>query len=140
MKENSEHIYFKKGYKYQVTRPFYHKLSINPFVEYLGRYYSLSMEGVLTVHIGYAWDGSSGPTLDTKNQFRASAVHDALCQLIEEGIIKESFRDSAHKIFYDILIEDKMNKIRAKLWLYCLKKFNKTYSQTRKNQKEICAP
>ena len=40
----------------------------------------------LLIKDGYAWDGASGPTIDTKNTQTASLVHDGLWQLIAAGL------------------------------------------------------
>jgi hypothetical protein len=41
---------------------------------------------------GYAWNGPSGPTLDTRNFMRGSLVHDALYQLMREGRMDNGLR------------------------------------------------
>ena len=43
-------------------------------------YYTLTPD-CLTVKEDYAWDGASGPGMDTRNSMRASLVHDALYQV-----------------------------------------------------------
>ena len=73
--------------------------------------------GTLKLKEGYAWDGASGPGLDTKNIMRASLVHDALCQLIWLGELPESRQIDADKELRRICLEDKMSKIRA-WWVY----------------------
>ena len=42
----------------------------------------LNTKGHLIIKRSYAWDGPSGPTIDTKNFMRGSLVHDALYQLM----------------------------------------------------------
>ena len=64
---------------------------------------------------GYAWDGPSGPTFDTPAFMRGSLIHDALYQLIREKHLRPEFRVVADKILYDILREDGMSLIRAKI-------------------------
>ena len=73
----------------------------------------LCKDGLLIIDQGYAWDGPSGPTLDTKDWMRASLVHDALYQLIREGVIPESRRKKADKIMKTIMLEDGMPRLRA---------------------------
>ncbi len=69
--------------------------------------------GTLTVHAHYAWDGPSGPTFDTKTFMRASLFHDALCQLIGEGLLDKKYRKYADQLLRKIALEDGMNKFRA---------------------------
>ena len=77
----------------------------------------ITEEGLLTVSKGYAWDGPSGPTIDTKNFMRGSLVHDALYQLIREKKIDEDQRKRADEILREICLEDGMSKIRA-WWVF----------------------
>lgn len=42
---------------------------------------------------GYAWDGSSGPAIDTKACMRASALHDVWCQAMKKKRYKNSYRN-----------------------------------------------
>ena len=68
---------------------------------------------VLTVHAHYAWDGPSGPTFDTKTFMRGSLFHDALCQLIGEGLLDKKYRKYADQLLRQICLEDGMSKFRA---------------------------
>lgn len=113
---NDKKISFRKlrKYKYQLveTKAFRTRMQGkeggNPFI-------NISQDGILTIQNGYAWDGPSGPTFDTKNFMRASLVHDAFYQLIREGILNENDdRKLADKILEEMCIEDGMSKFRAR--------------------------
>ena len=66
---------------------------------------------------GYAWDGPSGPTLDTKNSMRASLVHDGLYQAIRSGWLpREPARKIADFEFLRILKADGMIWVRRWAW------------------------
>lgn len=72
----------------------------------------------------YAWDGPSGPTIDTENFMRGSLVHDVLYQLIREGHLdKKSWRLYADKLIRKICLEDGMNKFRAWYVYHTLRMF-----------------
>ena len=73
-------------------------------------------KNALLIKEGYAWDGASGPTIDTPSSMRGSLVHDALYQLMRLGLISENNRDYADSLLKKICLEDGMNKVRAKLW------------------------
>lgn len=73
-------------------------------------------DGVLSIAPKYAWDGASGPTIDTKNVLRPSLVHDALYQLMREGILSVAYKKDADKIFYKLLKENKVWSVRARVW------------------------
>lgn len=100
-------------YKYVLTSPYQHKL-IHPIEDYSGIHAPLSADFMrrwpsaqsplwvapgpedlpvvtftgecLELASGYAWDGSTGPALDTVNFMRGSLVHDALYQVIAEMV------------------------------------------------------
>ena len=62
---------------------------------------------------GYAWDGLSGPTVDTHSSMRGSLVHDALYQLMREPCLDcNKDRKEADNILYDFCRQDGM------MWLY----------------------
>lgn len=69
--------------------------------------------GRLYIRKGYAWDGPSGPALDTVNFLRASLVHDALYQLIGGGYLPRSWKKDADKELYAIARADGMPWWRA---------------------------
>lgn len=68
--------------------------------------------GRLVVRRGYAWDGPSGPTIDTKTFMRASVVHDVLYQLLREGKLPPSYRKLADQELIRYAKLDGMNSIR----------------------------
>ena len=49
----------------------------------------------VTLYAGYAWDGNSGPAVNTLKCLRASALHDVWCQAMSADIFKNSFRNWA---------------------------------------------
>ena len=77
----------------------------------------ITKEGLLAISKRYAWDGPSGPTIDTKIFICGSLVHDALYQLIREKKIDEHQRKRADEILREICLEDGMSKIRA-WWVF----------------------
>lgn len=99
-------IYYRAGYKYQLAADY---AVLTPFhlvspveTEWL----RLSEAGWLLIRQGYAWDGPSGPTLDTASAMRGSLIHDALYQLIRLGNLGVACRAAADQIYEDCLIAD----------------------------------
>jgi len=89
-----------------------------------GEFVRLSKGGWLTVKRGYAWDGASGPTFDTPATLRASLFHDALYQLIGEGLLTlDDAREIADEILERVMLEDGAWPLRAKLWLVAVRAF-----------------
>ena len=68
---------------------------------------------MLTINKGYSWDGPSGPTFDSSNFMQGSLVHDALYQLIREGVLPTDERKRADEIMREICLQDGMSKFRA---------------------------
>ncbi len=73
--------------------------------------------GNLIIRKGYSWDGPSGPTIDTKNFMRGSLIHDALYQLMREGVLPQQLRKKVDNILQEVCIKDGMSKVRA-WWVY----------------------
>lgn len=116
-------IEYKSGYKYQLVSRYILRTPIFPRKPILTRYVSLSTTGWLHVRDGYAWDGASGPTIDTRDTMRASLVHDSLYQLMRLGLLDRSHRRDVDLLFRRILIEDHAPKFRAHLWYLAVRLF-----------------
>ena len=109
-------------YKYELTELFRVQTGILPvrdhYAPYLiGHYVSLAEEGILLLGKGYAWDGASGPAMDTQSIMRGALVHDGLYQLMREGGLPLSYRKPADKLLRKMCREDGMMWIRA-WWVY----------------------
>lgn len=104
-----------KGYKYQTVEPYVYEtgIQLDQAVSTTGKWLQMTRTGRLTVKRGYAWDGPSGPTIDSKDFMRGSLVHDALYQLIREQKIPKTLRKRADQMLRDICLEDGMSSIRA---------------------------
>ena len=106
-------IFYKKGYKYQLAESYSQVINIYPGCLIQTEYVQLTLSGVLTIKEGYAWDGPSGPTVDTKNFMRGSLVHDVLYQLIRLGYLPPHAKEDADNLLYSMCLEDGMSPIRA---------------------------
>ena len=101
-------------YKYQLMEDYTVQIEIEPAQEITFKFLSLSKEGVLCIRKNYAWDGPSGPTIDTKNFMRGSLVHDALYQLMRlKTLDHKKCRKRADEILKEMCREDGMNPFRA---------------------------
>lgn len=111
-------IVYKSGYKYQLKRDFTLEIPIRPVALIGNDFVKLDDRGVLVIKSAYAWDGPSGPTIDTQNFMRGSLVHDALYQLMREGWLEAStWRQPADRLLQQLCIEDGMSSLRA-WWVY----------------------
>jgi hypothetical protein len=101
-------------YKYQLTRDYTVQIDIKPAENIEYKFLSLSSEGQLTMRKYYAWDGPSGPTIDTKSFMRGSLVHDALYQLMRLSALDHKvYRQRADAIMKEICLQDGMCSFRA---------------------------
>jgi len=74
----------------------------------------LTTDGELTIKNRYAWDGPSGPTIDTKSFIRGSLVHDALYQLMRERHLDhQKHREYVDDLLKKMCLEDGMSRLRA---------------------------
>ena len=106
-------IAYTEGYKYQLAEDYHVVIDIRPHVPVSTRYIRLGQDGSLFIRQDYAWDGPSGPAIDTPNFMRGSLVHDVLYQLIRAGLLDDSYRARADAILHEICREDGMSAIRA---------------------------
>lgn len=154
MLERDRWIYYKEGYKYITTR-FYRVKTLmcpsttqriirstldidgNPVTIPL---VTLEPSGWLTIYPGYAWDGASGPTIDTKDSMGGSAFHDAGYQLMRLGMANLEWKEYIDKVFHEIMIEDGMVKPRADLWLWAVNKFGRGSTIPSAEPMELVAP
>ena len=113
----SEQIKYRNGYKYQLAEDYQTRIGIKPEQFILTPWIRLDIDGMISIVAGYAWDGPSGPTLDTADSMRGSLVHDALYQLMREGHLDaKTHRRAADRELWRICVEDGMLKPRADVW------------------------
>lgn len=101
-----------KGYKYETLENISCQVDL-PDVE--GNDYAAIISGRLSVRSRYAFDGPSGPTFDTPTTMRASLFHDALCQLIEEGVLDKKYRKYADELLRTHMLEDQLSNANGNL-------------------------
>lgn len=110
-------ILYRSGYRYQLASDCVVQTEIFPLENIVTDYVNLYKDGTLLVKKGYAWDGASGPAIDTKNFMRGSLCHDACYQLLRLGWLDPDCRDDADRLLQRICLEDGMTRIRA-WWVY----------------------
>ena len=110
-------IAFRDGYKYQLAETYALVVPVCPSVGVGNQWIDLTPQGMLTIQRGYAWDGPSGPTIDSPCFMRGSLVHDALYQIMRESLIPETYREVADRTLQRICREDGMTRLRA-WWVY----------------------
>ena len=133
-------IMYKDGYKYQLYVDYVHPqaLDCKPVYQVSTPYLEMTSGGILTIKKGYAWDGPSGPTWDTKNFMTPSLVHDALYQLMRMGYLYANLghRKIADLELYRMCRERGMWYVRAQ-WVYAGVRLGGRRAASQAGQKEI---
>lgn len=134
-------FYQKLGrWKYRLAADYQIKIGFFETKAERGNDYVWLDHGSLTIFKGYAWDGPSGPSIDTRNWMRASLVHDALYQLIREGHVPRDLRKSVDQLMRSHLLEDGMSRIRA-AWSYAaVRRFGERSTKSSRGEKILTAP
>jgi hypothetical protein len=109
-------IHYRAGYKYQLAKTYACKTPILG-ASVSAEFYDLHPDGLLVIKQGYAWDGASGPTLDTAASMRPSLVHDVFCQMMRAGELDYyRWQNDVNAFFKTQCMEDGMWAWRAALW------------------------
>jgi hypothetical protein len=137
-----DRIAYKKGYKYWLVRPY--SLHVPIFPEHTvvssGGFVTLGKNGVLAIRVGYAWDGPSGPTFDTKTFMRGSLVHDSLYQIMREGLLDNSYRDTADRMLGRICRSDGMCGVRVWYVVGMVNRFAQSAADPKNRKPILYAP
>lgn len=118
-----------KHYKYQLMDDF--TMNVDLGGQCLVSGFIKLGDGFLWIGPRYCWDGSSVPLKKyikwiwdcDKYCKTASLVHDALCQLIREGLLPMSYKQRVDEIYRDMCIKGGMGKLQANIRYKCLRKF-----------------
>lgn len=119
-----KYIAYFAGYKFQLEADYSQNvgfaipagIAIPPWV-------ALDADGTLHVKAGYAWDGASGPIEQSAHVLRGSLVHDALYQLMREGKLDQSYRESADMALKQCCIDDGMSHWYAQAIFSAVREF-----------------
>lgn len=117
----------KVDYKYQIKSEAQFKV---PVVGYKidEDYFSLNEFGTLTLKKGYAWNGATA-AIDTKTFEDASAVHDALYQMIKTKLLPEAIRLVADKELKRMCLKAGMGAIRAQYVYLAVRAFGAIFAR-----------
>ena len=137
----AKRILYRSGYKYQLATAYRIKIRIRPKKDVDTEFVKLKKSGDLTVVRGYAWDGPSGPVIDTRQNMRASLVHDALYQLMRhKELSARTHKDKADRLFKKMCIEDGIPRVTAHIYYLGLKLGGKPATDPKNKKKVKRAP
>lgn len=106
-------IKYKGGFKYQLVGDYTVQTRIITGRSIKTDFIELTATGELTLKNGYACDGPSGPTVDTKTFMRGAFGHDGKYQLMRMGLIGQHWREIADQELREDCLQDGMNRFRA---------------------------
>ena len=129
---------YRNGYKNQLyNKPEVFQLKyIFPEKDIITHLGTITTKGVMTIFSWYAWDGASGPTVDTKNVVRGSCGHDFLYELIRLGFLPFRYWELADKELNNWLKENGTSAFRRWYWMKGLALAAGSAANPR-NQKEV---
>ena len=119
-------LFYKAGYKYQLTREYYFKTHIQVDVVVETDWIRLDTDGQMTVKKGYAWNGAS-MVPDTQASIFASCGHDATGQLMQLGLISWSWLPISNYEYYKHCLAGGMCELFAMAEYDGLKLFSEVY-------------
>jgi hypothetical protein len=107
---------YSSGYKYQLEEDYEVQTPVKgTFV--VGSQFILYGSGLLHISRGFAWDGASGPTFDSKSSMIASLVHDVFCVMMRNKMLPYTeYHHTVNKFFRQQCIDAGMWKWRAEVW------------------------
>ena len=119
--------YSKRNWKYDLPEREVFKTRIKPDRTLKTDWITLQPDGTLTLEAGYAWDGPSGPTVDTPNSMRGSAIHDALYQLMKLGLLDTKWVGESNRELLRWLKRDGMWWFRRMAWYRAVQHYGEAY-------------
>jgi len=135
-------IQYKEGFKYQLQKPYHTQVPIFPeeYVVTKDKFISLSVSGDLIIKAWYAWDGPSGPAMDTPSAMTGSLGHDALYQLLRANLLDEKWRAAADSWYKRCCSVNGMWRIRVAYQFDALRLFASGAAKPGNAKKVLTAP
>lgn len=119
--------YRKRNWKYQLVERETFQTRIYPDQVLKTEWITLHPDGALVLEPDYAWDGASGPTIDSDSTMRGSAVHDALYQLMKLGLLDLKWFKPSNRELLRWLKKDGMWFMRRRAWYRAVQQFGRAH-------------
>ena len=105
-------LFFTDGHKYQARCQMIYFTNICGY-EIITDLITLRKDGWMLIESYFAWDGASGPAIDTYNNMRGSQAHDALASLMRMGLLPMRYIEPSNRLIQRLMIEDGAHPWRA---------------------------
>lgn len=135
-------VTYRSGYKHQNDKMRVYQTDIIPDKVVETRYITLNTDGRLFIMQGYAWDGPTGvPDIwGTRWLIRPSLIHDALYQLLREGMLPADWRRRADIEFKLACHADARWKWLGNTAYWFVRKFGKVAADPASKRPVLTAP
>lgn len=105
-------LFYTAGHKYQARCQMIYFTGICGY-KIVTDLITLRKDGWMLVESYFAWDGASGPAIDTNNNMRGSHAHDALAALMRMGLLPMSCIEPSNMVIRRLMIDDGARPWRA---------------------------
>lgn len=116
----TRHLIYCDGYKYQSRCPMVYYAGIIPEKNIVTDLIVLRRDGWMWVAPYFAWDGASGPAIDTPSVMRACQFHDGAAALMRMGKLPMDCRFRVNETYRRLMITDGALLVRADLHRFAL--------------------
>lgn len=124
--------YSKVQYKYYLEETVSVQTSLRPVQSAIvPGYIFLGVDGKMIIYSRYAWDGATGG-VNFKGNRLAVLVHDAIYQLIREGLIDVSLKAQSDKDLRDMMISEGSWRFVANFFYFCVSRFGNAFATKKK--------
>ena len=106
--------------KYVLVKPYWDVAPFKPVALIQTNYGLFTPSGRFRINELFLFSASF-PAVNTPETQRASAVHDFFYKLMKDGHLPRSFRYEVDYMFYNHLLEDGMNSLRAYGWFIAVR-------------------
>lgn len=111
---------------YQLAAPYHFETRCRPVQMVSMPFISLEPTGQCRLDVGFAFDGASGPVIQTKSILRRAAEHDAKYRLMREGLLDaEANQPIADEEFREGLVLDGTMSTRAEVFYIAVHELGK---------------
>ncbi|AFK66704.1 tail assembly chaperone [Colwellia phage 9A] len=107
---------------YELLEDYMYMGYVKPLFEIRHKYFTIFPNGLILIKKGYQWNGAN-VIKDTKQNLRASLVHDAYCQAMALKILPMSYRLPSDRTYKKLCKSDGMNKYWAGTQFFFLRAY-----------------
>jgi hypothetical protein len=141
-------VKYTAGHKYQLAEDIWLVTNLFPPEDIVTEFISLQSDGIMFIKKGYAWDGPSGPTIDTDDTMTPSLFHDAAYQLIRNEHLPMEARAATDSWFGNMMRQRVsgwqpkkwIQEQRANSWVRNLRRFGASAAKSKNKRKIFYVP